>query len=168
MELLARLGLADKVREIGLLLANSQPHNTTDRSSSPGVSSTCPYNVYMTSGLHNEKPITSWQYPCVEDLKRIYKDQNDGSSPREPWQRISQAVFEKFLKQRCDANDLIDCQFGWRVTKATESSLGVQVEAVHLGTNHKRTIFSRYLVACDGASSRVRRDLEISLDGGPV
>ena len=122
----------------------------------------------MTSGLHTTKPITSWEFPSVEELKAQYRETNDGSSPVEPWQRISQAVFEQFLKARCDENPLISCRFRWRVESCTESDDGVFVEATDLNTSVKSKFLARYLVACDGASSRVRRDLAIPLDGGPV
>jgi len=122
----------------------------------------------MTSGLHTDKPITSWEFPSVDDLRAEYREKNDGSSPVEPWQRISQAVFEQFLKARCDKDPLISCRFGWKVEQSTESSEGVLVEATNLHANVKRKFFTKYLVACDGASSRVRRDLAIPLDGGPV
>lgn len=88
--------------------------------------------------------------------------------PQEPWQRISQSIFERYLKSRCDENDLIDCRFGWKVEKCIESDEGITVEASNARTGEKRSISSKYLVACDGASSRIRRDMEIELDGGPL
>lgn len=122
----------------------------------------------MTSGLHNDKPITSWDHPSVREQRAENRQNNDGSSPAEPWQRISQAVFEKLLKESCDKNPLIDCRFGWKVENVVESEDGVQVEAVQLPSQRRTTLSAKWLVACDGASSRTRRDLEIPLDGGPV
>src|ERR1700677_698369 len=83
----------------------------------PGVPSTTPYNVYITPGLNAPKATTSWEFPSVQDLRTQYREQNDGSMPQEPWQRISQAIFERYLKERCDKNPLIDCRFGWKVEK---------------------------------------------------
>lgn len=88
--------------------------------------------------------------------------------PLEPWQRLSQAIFEKWLKELCDRNPLIDCRHGWKVEKSVETASGVEVSATQLVNGASRKLFSRYVVACDGASSRVRRDMGISLDGGPV
>lgn len=133
-----------------------------------GVPATTPYLVLMLAGLHASKPITSWEFPSVDDLKKEIREKNDGSMPLEPWQRISQAVFEKYLKQKCDKNPLIDCRYGWKVEKATESADGVLVLATHVKSGKKNTIWTKYLAACDGSSSRVRRDMEIPLDGGPV
>ena len=168
MELLRRLGMADDVRKIGNWVSIVSILSEFDCSFSTGVPSTTPYNVYMTSGLHNEKPITSWESPSVDELRVQYRQKNDGSSPLEPWQRVSQAVFEKYLKARCDENSLIDSRFGWKVEKSVESEGGVLVEAVQVSTNKRIKYFTRYLVACDGASSRIRRDMEIPLDGGPA
>lgn len=133
-----------------------------------GVPATTPYNVYITPGLSLPSATTSWNFPSNEELQKQYREQNDGSMPQEPWQRISQAIFEQYLKGRCDDNALIDCRFGWKVDKCIETDEGVEVVASNTKTGSKSTIISKYLVACDGASSRVRRDMEIELDGGPL
>lgn len=124
--------------------------------------------MLILSGLHAAKPITTWDFPCVKDLKKEIRDKNDGSMPLEPWQRISQAIFEKFLKARCDAHPLIDCRYGWKVEKCVEEEDQVYVHATELASGKKTTLRSRYVAACDGASSRVRRDMGIPLEGGPV
>ncbi|OQU95836.1 FAD binding domain-containing protein isoform 1 [Cladophialophora immunda] len=149
MELLRRLDLVDDIRKLG-------------------VPDTTPYKVLILSGLRAQKPITTWEFPCVKDLKQEIRDKNDGSMPLEPWQRISQAIFEKYLKARCDDNPLLDCRFGWRVDKAVETDSGVYVHTTNVASGVTKTIRSTYLAACDGASSRVRRDIGIPLDGGPV
>jgi len=166
MELLRRLGFAEEVRKLGTEL--QIPTMATLIIHLSGVPTTTPYNVYITPGLHTSKAITAWEFPCVEDLRAHIRDQNDGSMPSEPWQRISQAIFERYLKTRCDENPLVDCRFGWKVEKSVESENGVLVEAVQAQSGKKATFFTQYLAACDGASSRTRRDMEIPLDGGPV
>ncbi|KAH7095541.1 FAD-binding domain-containing protein [Paraphoma chrysanthemicola] len=149
MELLRRLGLTEGIRNLG-------------------VPATTPYHVYMITGLHNKAPIASWEFPCVEDLRDQYREENDGTSPQEPWQRISQAVFESYLKKHCEQNPLIDCRFGWKAEKITEAADGVSVMATDLSSQTPVTFFAKYVVACDGASSRTRRDLQIPLEGGPI
>ena len=133
-----------------------------------GVPVTTPYNVYMITGLHNKTPLASWEFPSVNDLRDRYRIENEGTSPQEPWQRISQAVFEKYLKEFCDKNPLIDCRFGWKVEKTAEVPNGVLVEATELASQKPSTFLANYVVACDGASSRVRRDMNIPLEGGPM
>ncbi|KAJ8117758.1 hypothetical protein OPT61_g1117 [Boeremia exigua] len=149
MELLSRLGITDELRQ-------------------QGVPSTAPYNVFMTTGLHNEQPFARWEFPSVDVLREQFRQKNDGSSPFEPWQRISQELFEKILKAKCDGSDLIDCRFGWKVESVVETEHDVSVTVIQSGNSMVRDIQANYLVACDGASSRVRRDLAIPLEGGPL
>jgi FAD-dependent monooxygenase len=120
----------------------------------------------MITGLHNEAPIASWEFPCVNDLREQYRTENDGTSPQEPWQRISQAVFEKYFKELCDENPLIDCRFGWKVENTVEGPDGVLVEATEVASQKRTTFKANYTIACDGASSRTRRNLSIPLEGG--
>ncbi|KAH7085896.1 FAD-binding domain-containing protein [Paraphoma chrysanthemicola] len=149
MELLRRIGLTEGIRKLG-------------------VPATTPYHVYMITGLHNKAPLASWEFPCVDELRDQYREENDGTSPQEPWQRISQAVFESYLKEHCEQNPLIDCRFGWKAEKTTEALDGVSVMATDLNSQEPVTFFAKYVVACDGASSRALRDLHIPLEGGPV
>jgi FAD-dependent monooxygenase len=93
---------------------------------------------------------------------------NDGTMPLEPWQRISQEIFEAWLKELAEGHPLIDIRFGWKLESILETDLGV--EAVVTDLNNSKTVKfkSRYAVGCDGASSRVRRSLNIPLERGPV
>jgi FAD-dependent monooxygenase len=54
--------------------------------------------------------------------------------PLEPYQRISQAVFEKWLKGLCDENPLIDLRFGCKVESVEEFPEGVKVTAADVNT----------------------------------
>jgi FAD-dependent monooxygenase len=168
MELLRRLGLNEDIRKLGKNSKFSRVLRKADSGGSVGVPSTAPYNVYITPGLGLPSATTSWDFPSNEELRKEFREQNDGSMPQEPWQRISQAIFEKYLKERCDENIMIDCRFSWKIEKCIETDQGVQVGAIDLKDGSKRIILSSYLVACDGASSRVRRDMGIELDGGPL
>lgn len=90
----------------------------------------------------------------------------------EPYQRISQAIFEEWLRGVSDDNPLIDLRFGWKVESVvSEGPSGdskVKTSAVEVLTGKRRTFTSNYVAACDGASSKVRTGLGIPLDGGPV
>lgn len=88
--------------------------------------------------------------------------------PLEPWQRLSQAVLEKWLKGICDTNPLIDVRFGCKVDDVEELEGGVRITTTEVATGKRQQIVSKYLVGCDGGSSRVRRSLGIALDGGPM
>jgi FAD-dependent monooxygenase len=69
---------------------------------------------------------------------------------------------------QCEKDPRIDLRFGWKVEAAEEFGTGGRLIAVNVATNQRRAFVSRYIVGCDGASSRIRRDLKIPLDGGPV
>lgn len=129
-----------------------------------------PYNVLMSTGLGSAAPVTAWMHPSVAKYRERIKSQNDGTQPLEPYQRLSQEIFEAWLKKVCEANPLIDVRFGWKLDTIREMSEGVEADVSRgSGTEIKSHRFkTRYAVACDGASSRCRRSLGIPLDGGPV
>lgn len=149
MEFLRKLGLADSLRM-------------------QGVPSTVPYNVIFTPGLSRDESYTQWSLPSVEQYRQNIKDLNDGSQPLEPYQRLSQAVFEAWMRKQCDANPLIDVRFGWKLEDVHESAEGVEAKVTEKSTNVEHLFKCNYMIACDGASSKARRSLEIPLDGGPV
>lgn len=93
---------------------------------------------------------------------------NDGTLPLEPYQRLSQAVFEAWLKGECDVDPMIETRFGWKVETADEQDDGVLTTVTKIDEGRPITISSKFLIGCDGASSRIRRGLQIELDGGPV
>ncbi|KAF2827184.1 hypothetical protein CC86DRAFT_466010 [Ophiobolus disseminans] len=149
MEMLRRLGLAEGLREIG-------------------VPSHISHNVLVSSGLAAAEPITKWPLPSVDDFRATIAANNDGSQPGEPWQRISQVKFEKWLKARCEKDGMIDARFGWKVENVEVRDGKVRTRATMLKTGKETVFTSEYAVGCDGASSIVRRSLGLSLDGGPV
>ncbi|KAJ9634880.1 hypothetical protein H2204_006114 [Knufia peltigerae] len=149
MELFRKLGLADELRK-------------------QGVPSHLPYRVLISTGLGAPKPVTIWEHLGVDKYRVEIASKNDGNMPLEPWQRLSQAVFEKWLKGICDRNPLIDLRFGWKLEEATEVEGGVRVSVTNTSSGTQSQILSKYLIGCDGGSSRVRRSLEIPLDGGPM
>lgn len=149
MEMLRRLGLADEMRHLG-------------------VPSHISHNVLISSGLAADKCVTKWALPSVDEFRQTIAEKNDGSMPREPWQRLSQVKFEKWLKGRCEADGMIDARFGWKVEHVEVNDGKVRTKATKLETGETRFFISAYAVGCDGASSVVRRSLEIPLDGGPM
>lgn len=112
--------------------------------------------------------ITEWQHGTVDEYRTRIAAKNDGSMPLEPWQRVSQAVFEEWLKALCEKNPLIDVRFGCKVDGVEDLEGGVRIKTTDIATGKRQQIVSKYLVGCDGGSSRVRRSLGIALDGGPM
>ncbi|KAH7131825.1 FAD-binding domain-containing protein [Dendryphion nanum] len=149
MELLRKIGLADLVRE-------------------KGVPSPIPYNVIFSAGLNAKEPLSKWNLPSVDDCRTAIATDSDGSQPQEPYQRISQAVFEASLRTRCEENPLIDLRYGWKVEAVKETDTYASAHVTELKTEQKHVFSARFIAACDGASSRARRNLGIELDGGPT
>ncbi|KAM5356836.1 hypothetical protein ACJ41O_003482 [Fusarium nematophilum] len=112
--------------------------------------------------------ITRWDLPSVEQYRDKIAQTNDGTLPLEPWQRLSQSIFEDWLRGHCDSNALIGLHYRWKVESVQESDDGVQAVATEVATGKQKVFKAKYGVGCDGASSRVRQSLGIPLIGGPV
>ena len=149
MELFRKLGLADDLRK-------------------QGVPAEFDFDVLISSGLSMDEPLTKWDLPSVNKFRQRILDVNDGSQPREPWQRLSQADFERWLKEICDKDPLIDLHFGWRVEDVQETADEVRTTVANVASGISKTYVSEFVAGCDGASSKTRRSMKMPLDGGPM
>ena len=95
------------------------------------------------------------------------KSENDGHHPAEPGQRCSQIVLESLLKQKCLANPLIVCHYGYKFATLEEDDEGVTAEFTD-PNNEKKHIRAAYCVGADGGQSRVRKSVGINLEGKPL
>ncbi|KAK1240402.1 hypothetical protein MKX07_004430 [Trichoderma sp. CBMAI-0711] len=146
MELFRRLGISEGLREIEYS-----------------------FDVIFSTGLaEGGEEIARWKLDSVNAWRKRIKSQNDGTLPREPYQRCSQAVLEAWLKPRIQAEKLIDAHFGLKCESLTETDDGVESTLTDVITGEQHVVRSKYVVGCDGAGSRVRRSLGINLLGGPV
>jgi 2-polyprenyl-6-methoxyphenol hydroxylase-like FAD-dependent oxidoreductase len=145
MELLARLGLADVVRSVGVAPQHS-------------------FDVVFASSLAGRE-FARWRQPSVDDLNAEIAGRADGSAPAEAWQRTSQEHVEAALMQRCLADPLIDVRRPWSVIEVTQDADGVQTTIAHGETGDELVLHSAHVVGCDGAHSQVRRSLGIEQDG---
>jgi FAD-dependent monooxygenase len=148
MELFRKIGLADELRK-------------------QGVNPDIDQDVLISTGLERDRILTKWDLPSVNNFRARIHNQNDGSQPREPWQRISQAIFEKWLRNICDEDPLIDLRYGWKVTSVAEEAEKV-FTTVEAPNGETYNVSSLYVAGCDGGSSTVRKSLGISIDGGPM
>ncbi|KAK3678477.1 hypothetical protein LTR78_001774 [Recurvomyces mirabilis] len=148
MELFRTIGLAAELRKHGV---------------DPDIDA----DVLMSTGMGKDYLLSKWELPGVHKFEQQIRECNDGTQPREAWQRISQAVFEKWLKAICDRDPRIDIRFGWTVESVSEEEQRVLTTVRDPdGTTH--VFVSKYLAGCDGGSSIVRRSLAIPLEGGPI
>lgn len=145
MELLRRLGLADGLREVG-------------------VPSHYSFDVLFSTGLAGRR-FARWDLPSPDAWRERIRATNDGTMPREPYQRVSQEIFEAWMKRLCEADPLITVHSGWRFESLEQDADGVTAIVTDTVAGVERRIRAHYLVGCDGASSAVRKSVGIELAG---
>jgi 3-(3-hydroxy-phenyl)propionate hydroxylase len=75
---------------------------------------------------------------------------------------FDQPELEGWLRRTMAAEPKVDARFGHEVTGLAQDGAGVTVRATELATGRNTSTRARYVVACDGASSFVRRHLGIA------
>lgn len=130
-----------------------------------GVPSHHKYDVLFSTGLSQDTPLAHWDLLSVDAYRQQIKDTNDGTLPAEPYQRLSQEIFERWFKTLLDAHPLIDNRYGMKVEGVTENADSVDVDVTDLNNNTKHVYRAQYVVGCDGAGSHVRRSMNIPYPG---
>lgn len=78
-----------------------------------------------------------------------------------------QILFEAWLKKIILERTKVRSRFGWKYLSHAEDVNGVLANFVDIyGQEH--TVHSKYLVGCDGGSSRVRKTAGIKMIGGQM
>jgi 2-polyprenyl-6-methoxyphenol hydroxylase-like FAD-dependent oxidoreductase len=144
MEIYRRMGLAQKIRAAGL------PPD-------------CPMDVYIIQTL-TQPPLLHLPYPSVAQAKENIRAVNDGSSPLEPYQLISQYTLEPLLKSVAETLPSVTVRYGCEFLSLRQDSEGVTAR-VRVGDGELQDIRAAYLAGCDGGASAVRRELDIGLSG---
>jgi len=144
MELLRRLGVDAELRSVGVGPQHS-------------------FDVIFAAGLNG--PVHGrWRQPSVDEQRATIAAATDGCVPGQPWQRCSQAIFEAMMMDRAHRDPLIDVRQGWRLQKCSQIGDLVNVQLAGADGN-TMNVTADYLVGCDGASSRVRAELGIEMEG---
>lgn len=113
----------------------------------------------------SEWELARFTYPSVAEQRNQIRHRNDGSLTVEPNMRISQILIEPILKQALEARcEHVDVRFGWMMDSFEQDDRGVTTLIKNEATGETQRVRSSYLVGCDGAGSRVRRQLDIVLD----
>jgi 2-polyprenyl-6-methoxyphenol hydroxylase-like FAD-dependent oxidoreductase len=144
MEIYRRLGLSQQIRAAGLR---------------PDV----PMDVYIMLAL-NEPPLLHLHYPSVADAQKNVRATNDGSTPLEPYQLISQYTLEPLLKSVAETIPAINVRFGCEFLSLEQDAQGVTAQVKTLD-GETEEIRAQYVVGCDGGASLVRKQLGIELSG---
>ena len=147
MELLRRLGVDEQLRQVGVAPQHS-------------------FDVIFAPGL-NGPELGRWRLPSVDEQRASLQDSSDGTRPGQPWLRLSQALFEATMMQRCQSDPLVDVRQGWRLESCAEVDGAVHAVLAN-GDGEEVTVRAGYLIGCDGASSQVRNQLGIQTTGVPA
>src|SRR6201997_2204721 len=144
MELLRRLGVDGELRAVGVGPQHS-------------------FDVIFAGGL--DGPIYGrWRQPSVNEQRATLAATADGSVPGQPWQRCAQAICEAMMMDRALRDPLVDVRQGWRLQSCAQAGDVVAAQLADADGNTV-TVHADYLVGCDGASSRVRSELGIEIEG---
>lgn len=100
------------------------------------------------------------------ELARVSNPDGEGTD-KSPTDRqiVSQDVVEEALFRRASSLAEVDLRFSTRCLGFSQSDGGVAAEVENLETGGRETIEARYLIAADGATSRIRDALGIAMRG---
>jgi 2-polyprenyl-6-methoxyphenol hydroxylase-like FAD-dependent oxidoreductase len=147
MEIFRRLGFSERVRDAGL------PHDY-------------PNDVVFlntVTGYELDRiPIPS------RNERRLPPSPHfpDSSWPTaEPPHRINQIYLEPILFDEAKKLDLVTINNRTRLTDFAQDGAGVIATVLDLDTGESRAIRARYMIACDGGRSEIRKKLSIALLG---
>ncbi len=144
MELFRRLGLAEALRAVAVPEANC-------------------FDVSWITGLSGHE-LHRFRYPSVAQARRLIRERNDGSQPREPAMRVSQVEIEPVLKRAIEGEPLVELRFGTAFEALEQDGEGVTV-ALRPADGPVERVRCRFLAGCDGGNSMVRQQIGIGLGG---
>ena len=84
-----------------------------------------------------------------------------------PLRNLSQHRFEPLLAEAIAKRSDVDLRYGWQWESSEQDADGVTSLVRNLDTDETVEVRSRYVIAADGAGSRVRRALGIEMQGPP-
>lgn len=143
MEMFRRLGIAQRVRAVGL------PADV-------------PMDVYITTRIVDE-PILHLPYPSPSEAAELCRQTHDGTLPLESQQLVSQYSLEPLLKEIAEEQPTVTVRYGCALVAFEQDASGVTIRLT--SGDGEESIRTDYLVGCDGGSSTVRKALGIKLDG---
>ncbi|SEE68745.1 2-polyprenyl-6-methoxyphenol hydroxylase [Rhizobiales bacterium GAS188] len=144
MEMFRRIGLADELRAAGLTADSVM-------------------DVYVILTM-TRAPLLHLKYPSVDMAREQIRQVNDGSTPLEPYQLISQYTLEPVLKRVAERIPTVTVRYGTELIEFEEDGPGI-VATVRSSDGRSERIRADYLVGCDGGASLVRKQLGIRLRG---
>jgi len=147
MELFRRIGIADKLRAVGVPVEHV-------------------FDISWVSRLSGHE-LHRFKYPSAAEAMLQRRQCNDGTLTLEPPLRVSQIVIEPVLKQAAEESALVDVRFGWKFESFEQDDSGVTSVLRNVRSGEEQKVRSKYLVGCDGGGSTVRAQLGIQNEGTP-
>jgi 2-polyprenyl-6-methoxyphenol hydroxylase-like FAD-dependent oxidoreductase len=92
------------------------------------------------------------------------REHNDGSMPAEPPMRVSQVEIEPVLQRAVRAAPMVEAKWGVELQDLVQDHDGV-IATLRTADGATEKVHCRYLVGCDGGTSRVRDCVGIRLEG---
>lgn len=109
--------------------------------------------------------LARFEYPSVDETRARTTHVNNGTATLEPSMRVSQVLLEPVLREEVDQRaPLVETMYGWTLESFSDNGFNVIATLLSPNTGERRTVTADYLLACDGASSVVRKQLGIALD----
>ena len=144
MELFRRIGLAERIRQLGF------PADV-------------PMDVFLTRSMA-EPPLAVLQFPSVAQWRERISACHDGSLPLEPYQLVAQNRLEPMLKEVAEGTPNVTVRYDCEVTDFEQDD--DQVTARTASSEGRAHSFSAsYLAGCDGGVSTIRKRCGIALQG---
>jgi 2-polyprenyl-6-methoxyphenol hydroxylase-like FAD-dependent oxidoreductase len=143
MEIYRRLRISERVRDAGL------PRHA-------------PMDVFLALSMA-DSPLVHLPRPSVAEATAEIAARNDGGL-LEPYQLISQYTLEPLLRSIVETLPSVTVRFGCELISFTQDASSVSA-TVQINGGAEETICAAYLAGCDGASSTVRKQLGIHLQG---
>ena len=143
MEHYRRIGIAHKIRKVGLPLDH------------------CGDAIIVTR--INGYELCRIKIPTSRE--RLTHGSKDLELGPEPLHRASQMYVEEILKSELDSNEIVDMRFGWRLNSIKQSKDKVIAQIENLDSGLVENINCGYLIGCDGGQSTVRKSLGIEYSG---
>lgn len=128
----------------------------------------CPYprdlkqdNIYVAGDLATGWEIGRYAVPAMGE---------DKPPPQSPQirERCPQNMFDPILRKFAERYDTVDLRYRHRLNSFTQDNQRVIAEIDNLETGETYTLPARFMVACDGAGSRIRSALGIEMIGNPA
>lgn len=149
MELLRRIGLADKIRAVGVPAKNN-------------------FNISWITDLSEQgHELCRFPYFSAADEYWRRRTHNDGTLTLEAPLRVSQILIEPVLKQAAEESTHVDVRFCWKLESFEQDADGVTSLIRNTQTGEEQRVRSKFLIGCDGGNSTVRSQLGIENEGKP-